>query len=53
MPAGFAFTADSRQIEALGAPVQLLRGGGITRTSLQKAIDNAGYEYSFRKNDLD
>ena len=46
VPAGFAFTADSRQTEAgrlYDCPAE-----DNSRTPLQEAIDNAGYEYGFR-----
>ena len=45
MPAGFAFTADSRQTEAGRLYESAVNAENNTRTPLQKAIDNAGYEY--------
>ena len=54
MPAGLAFTTDSRQTKAghqgTTAPRRTTRG---LFSAAAKAIDNAGYEYNLRKKELD
>ena len=47
-----AFTADSRQTEAVYKSTTLLQRGR-DEGPLQKAIDDADYEHGHRKNELD
>ena len=51
MARGVAFTTDSRQTEA--GRLYKCPAEDDTRTLLQRALDNAGHEYNFRKNELD
>ena len=48
---GLAFTTDSRHTEA--GRLYKCPAEDETRTLLQRALDNAGHEYNFRKNELD
>ena len=48
---GLAFTTDSRHTEA--GRLYKCPAEDETRPLLQRALDNAGHEYNFRKNELD